>query len=78
MQDRGPWATKEAINNLVAKRGEKARHLWNLATRYSIFVSPQQGLANLKSLLDVLREEFDTEARELIADIEEVLKIPPL
>ena len=77
MQDRQLWATKEAINNLIAKRGERARHLWNLATQYSIFVSPEQGFSNLQNMADVLSREFQSEAKGLIQDIERVLKNPP-
>ncbi|MBA7677416.1 hypothetical protein ES703_85673 [subsurface metagenome] len=77
MQDRQLWATKEAINNLITKRGERARHLWNLASGYSIFVPPDQALTNLKSMLDVLRTEFESEAKELVSDVERVLKNPP-
>ena len=77
MQDRKLWATKEAINNLIKKRGERARHLWNLASGFSILVPPEQALGNLKSMIDVLRVEFEGEAKELISDIERVLKNPP-
>jgi len=77
MQDRQLWATKGAINDLIAKRGERARHMWNLASGFSIFVSPEQALANLKAMLDVLRTEFESEAKELVKDIENVLKNPP-
>ena len=77
MQDRQMWATKGAINNLIAKRGRRARHLWNLATTYSIFVTPEHGLENLKNMLDVLRVELRAEAGGLIKDIENVLKNPP-
>lgn len=78
MQDRKLWATKEAINNLIARRGERARHLWNLASGYSILVTPDHALANLKSFLDVLRVEFEGEAKELISDVERILKNPPI
>ena len=77
MLDRQLWATKGAINDLITKRGERARHLWNLASGFSIFVAPDQALTNLKSMIDVLRTEFESEAKELVSDVERVLKNPP-
>jgi hypothetical protein len=78
MQDRKLQATRQAIDALIAKRGVRARHLWNLVAGKNIFVPPDQALRNLQDMMSGLTQEAQAEAKELMRDIENILKNPPL
>lgn len=71
-------ATRNAINQLIEKRGARARHLWNLVAGKNILVPPNEALRNLQGMMDGLTREAQAEAKDLIQDIQNILNNPPL
>jgi hypothetical protein len=71
-------ATRNAINQLITKRGARARHLWNLVAGNTKLVPPDQALRNLQNIMSGLTTEAQAEAKELMQDIQDILNKPPL
>ena len=70
--------TRKAIENLVSKRGYRAVRIWGLASGYHPEIDPAYAISGLKMHLELFSAEFRQEAQELIKDIENVLRNPPL
>ena len=64
----------QQVRHTVARHGEKAKRLWEVAAGYNPMVPPATALANLKNMLDVIRADLDDEARSLIRDLEQLFK----
>jgi len=70
--------TRRAIENLAKGRGDRAARLWSLFSRFHPETDPTRAFYTLKAHRGVLPWEFREEARQLIKDIENLLKTPPL
>ncbi|KKM22502.1 hypothetical protein LCGC14_1624730 [marine sediment metagenome] len=64
----------QQVTATVERHGEKARKLWQVAAGYNPMVPPAAALGNLKSMVDVIRADFEDEARSLITDLEQLFK----
>jgi len=62
------------IKATVERHGGKGRRLWELAAGGNPMVPPATALANLKNLVDLVRAEFEDEAKSLIRDLDELFK----
>lgn len=70
--------TRRAIENLINRRGIKARQIWTVMSGFEPLVPPEVALNNLKQFTNVLRRDLQDEARSLASDVEKILKSPPL
>jgi len=64
----------QQIKATVERHGEKAKRLWQVAAGYNPMVPPATALANLKNMVDVIRADFEDEAKSLIRDLDELFK----
>ena len=64
----------QQIKKIVDRHGEKGRKLWQLASGYNPMVPPATALDNLKNVVNVIRADFEDEARALIRDLDELFK----
>lgn len=64
----------QQVRDTVERHGEKGQRLWRLAAGYNPLVPPATALENLKNMLDVIRYDFEDEAKSLIRDLEELFK----
>jgi len=62
----------QQVKATVERHGEKGRRLWALASGYNPMVPPATALTNLKNVVEVIRSDFEDEARSLIKDLDEL------
>lgn len=72
MTARDPFFQK--VDEIVKRHGEKGEKLWRLASGFNPMVSPATALANLKNMANVVRSDFEDEAKHLITDLEALFK----
>lgn len=70
--------TRQAIDDLVKNRGEKAKKIWQVMGGFEPVMRPEAALQNLERFADVLRAELVDEAKQLAKDIRAVIENPPI
>lgn len=70
--------TREAIDNLIRNRGDRAQRIWRIMGGLEPGISPEAALRNLEQAFIVLRPEMIDEAAQLAKDIRAVLENPPI
>ncbi|MBA7679525.1 hypothetical protein ES703_87822 [subsurface metagenome] len=70
--------TRQAIDNLIRKRGEKAKKIWRVMGGFEPKIPPEAALQSLERFGDALRAELVDEAKQLAKDIRDVIENPPI
>ena len=68
---------RRVIENMVKAKGERATRIWTLVSGFEPLVPPQVALSNLRNFWGILRLDLQSDARELIGDVERILGKSP-
>ena len=71
-------STRQAIDNLVKNRGERAKKIWQIMGGFEPSLTPEMALKNLDQIFILLRPEMIDEAAQLAKDIRALLENPPI
>lgn len=70
--------TRQAIDNLVKNRGERAKKIWQVMGGFEPVIPLDAAVQNLERFASMLRAEFVDEAKQLAKDIRAVIENPPI